>query len=284
MTKNFDTFFKTFLENIHIQRRGVHLDDYEMFPDVDESELKRGIYLHEWDLKNLHKFKKLLDIADRKGVYIFAQAYPYNSKNEDFEKNTERLIKMYEKLGFQKSIGNYIYRRPRKELSEMTEAGVLGADGPYPTEDPRTPFVMGTYSRRGKIKTRKPRKRKKKYIKESNDVPPLHAGTYTLIRGSYKSNQNSSQGIYANGIHYTTDITTASEFGEPNFFEVTLKNPIVLSVSEIYDIGNPFKVSQILLKKGYDSLVIPHEKEWEYTQDGEDRIEKYTEYEVIVLK
>jgi len=284
MTKNFDTFFKTFLENIRIQRQGVHLDDYEMFPDVDESELKRGIYLHKWDLKNLHKIKKLLDIADRKGVYIFAQAYPYNSKNEDFEKNTERLIKMYEKLGFQKSIGNYIYRRPRKELSEMTEAGVLGADGPYPTEDPRTPFVMGTYSRRGKIKTRKPRKRKKKYIKESNDVPPLHAGTYTLIRGSYNSNQNSSQGIYANGIHYTTDITTALEFGEPNFFEVTLKNPIVLSVSEIYDIGNPFKVSQILLKKGYDSLVIPHEKEWEYTQDGEDRIEKYTEYEVIVLK
>lgn len=104
----------------------------------------------------------MLDIADRKGVYIFAQAYPYNSKNEDFEKNTERLIKMYEKLGFRKSIGNYIYRRPRKELSEMTEAGVLGADGPYPTEDPRTPFVMGTYSRRGKVKTRKPRKRKKR--------------------------------------------------------------------------------------------------------------------------
>lgn len=41
MTKNFDTFFKTFLENIHIQRQGVHLDDYEMFPDVDESELKK---------------------------------------------------------------------------------------------------------------------------------------------------------------------------------------------------------------------------------------------------
>lgn len=43
----------------------------------------------------------------------------------------------------------------------MTDAGVLGADGPYPTSDTRTPFVLGTYSRRGKVKTGKRRKRKK---------------------------------------------------------------------------------------------------------------------------
>jgi hypothetical protein len=44
----------------------------------------------------------------------------------------------------------------------MTDAGVLGADGEYPIDDPRTPFVMGTYSRRGKVKTKKTRKRKKR--------------------------------------------------------------------------------------------------------------------------
>lgn len=43
----------------------------------------------------------------------------------------------------------------------MTDGGVFGADGPYPTEDPRTPFVLGTYSRKGKVKTKKRRKRKK---------------------------------------------------------------------------------------------------------------------------
>jgi hypothetical protein len=44
----------------------------------------------------------------------------------------------------------------------MTDAGVLGADGPYPTNDPRTPFTLGIYTRRGKVKTRKTRKRKKR--------------------------------------------------------------------------------------------------------------------------
>lgn len=50
----------------------------------------------------------------------------------------------------------------------MTDGGVFGADGSYPTDDPRTPFVLGTYSRRGKVKTKKRRKRKKT-IKESID-------------------------------------------------------------------------------------------------------------------
>jgi len=43
----------------------------------------------------------------------------------------------------------------------MTDGGVFGADGAYPTDDPRTPFVLGTYSRRGKVKTKKRRKRRK---------------------------------------------------------------------------------------------------------------------------
>lgn len=49
-----------------------------------------------------------------------------------------------------------------QNFMEMTDAGVFGADGPYPTEDPRVPFVMGTYSRNGKVKTKKTRKRKKR--------------------------------------------------------------------------------------------------------------------------
>jgi hypothetical protein len=47
-------------------------------------------------------------------------------------------------------------------LKEMTDASVFGADGPYPTDDVRTPFVMGTYSRKGKIKKRTRRKKRKK--------------------------------------------------------------------------------------------------------------------------
>jgi hypothetical protein len=298
MTINFDKLVKIFLEEITIQRKGLLPAEWEYYPNISEDDLKNGIFLHDWDLKDFQQFKKLLKIADRKNLYIFGQAYPYNTndrmnernatpeeKQAEFEKDQKRLISMYSKFGFVHTSDGYIYRPPISIQKEMTDSSVFGADGPYPTDDPRTPFLMGTYSRKGKVKKKKRRKRKKT-IKESieDSIVPTVPGTYELIRGSRNGNENSAYGIYANGIHYTTDYTTALEFGEPSFFKVNLKNPIVLSVSEIYKIGNPSKVTKILLQKGYDSLVIPHEKEWDYIQDGEERSEKYTEYEVILLK
>lgn len=46
-------------------------------------------------------------------------------------------------------------------LKEMTDAGVFGADGPYPTSDARVPTVLGTYTRNGKVKKRRRKKKKK---------------------------------------------------------------------------------------------------------------------------
>lgn len=46
-----------------------------------------------------------------------------------------------------------------KILLDMTDAGVYGTDGPYDTSDARTPTILGTYSRKGKVKKRKKRKK-----------------------------------------------------------------------------------------------------------------------------
>lgn len=131
MTKNFDYILNVFQEKLMIQRKGLLPDDAEMFPDVPEQALKDGIYLIEWDLKDISQFKKLLKIADRKNLYIFGQAYPYNSvenaKNagaspkqakKKFEKDTARLISMYSKFGFVHTINGYIYRPPQNHITE----------------------------------------------------------------------------------------------------------------------------------------------------------------------
>ena len=47
-----------------------------------------------------------------------------------------------------------------KGFIENTEASVFGTSEPYDTSDARTPFVIGTFDRRGKVK----KKRKKRKI------------------------------------------------------------------------------------------------------------------------
>lgn len=170
---------------------------------------------------------------------------------------------------------NYI----TKILENASVASVLGNDGAYDASDARVPKVIGPMLRRKRI-------RYKKTLRESghDDSVPTKPGSYLLLRGSHDGNERESIGIYANGVHYTTDYRTAAEFGEPKWYKVVLKNPIVLSTLELYKLGNPTKITADLIRQGYDSVVIPHEKEWEYFQDGEERVEKYTEYEVIKLK
>lgn len=129
------------------------------------------------------------------------------------------------------------------------------------------------------------------YIPDDEVEPiPTKPGVYNLARGSHDGNQQPSDGIYANGIHYTTDYTTASEFGKIHHFYVTLKNPIVLSVNQIYKLGPPDDVTSLLIRRGYDSLVIPHKKIFkrQYSESGDDDhlppTTEVTEYEVIVFK
>lgn len=116
---------------------------------------------------------------------------------------------------------------------------------------------------------------------------PIKPGTYSLLRGSHNGNQTPSLGIYANGIHYTTDITTAQDFGSHvDEYKVVLKNPYV-----VYDHRkinhSPKNNTKQLLQKGYDSLVIVHQKEYiKYVRDHGETLEIpsfYNEYEVIIL-
>lgn len=172
MTENFDLFFKIVTERLLIQFPDI--DDFEFFDTyLTEDEFKNSIYLMDWDLKEHNEFKDIIKKADNQNRFIVLQAYPYNSMDrareeghpekvwEYFKNDLKRLMNFYSKFGFEETSGGWMYRRPRQNVGEMTDASVYGADGAYPVDDTRTPFVMGTYSRRGKIKSKKRRKRRK---------------------------------------------------------------------------------------------------------------------------
>lgn len=173
MTQKFDNFLKNILEAISFQENGLLPDEYNNFPHVKSEYLVNGIYLHDWDLKDFSGFKNLLKKADSEKKYIFGQAYPYLTKDrmreqgknkeeieKEFVKDRNRLLNMYSKFGFIHTRNGWIYR-PYKTISEMTDASVFGADGPYPTDDTRVPVVLGTYTRNGKVKKRRRKKKKK---------------------------------------------------------------------------------------------------------------------------
>lgn len=115
----------------------------------------------------------------------------------------------------------------------------------------------------------------------NNETGDFRPGKHILLRGG---GVNAGKGIYANGIHYTTDMDTASQFGEVNSYEVEITNPYVTDVSTLNSIG---KTSQErtanLLKNGYDALVVVHKKiQSGFNAEGEVSI-PYFEHEVIVL-
>ena len=126
-------------------------------------------------------------------------------------------------------------------------------------------------------------KLKKFAIKNLDELVKVEgAGTYELFRGSKDGNQNIGAGIYAYGIHYTNDIKTANEFGDPTNFKVKLKNPKIVDATNVKSDGlHAEERTNVLKSEGYDSLVVRHKKI--YTVYGTDMIYElpYVEYEVI---
>lgn len=126
-------------------------------------------------------------------------------------------------------------------------------------------------------------KLKKYAIKSLSELVKIEdAGTYDLWRGSKDGNENIGSGIYAYGTHYTNDIKTAYEFGEPINFKVNLKNPKIIDALNVKDDGMRAEERTNALKNdGYDSLVVRHKKI--YTVNSNDMIYElpYIEYEVI---
>ncbi len=127
-------------------------------------------------------------------------------------------------------------------------------------------------------------KLKKIAIKNINDLVKVEGpGTYELYRGSEDGNENFGSGIYAYGTHYTNDIDTALEFGTPFEFDVKLNNPMIVNVSDVKkDNMHAEERANYLKSKGYDSLVVKHNKI--LTVNGFDFMVyelPYVEYEVI---
>lgn len=133
------------------------------------------------------------------------------------------------------------------------------------------------------LSNQKNSKLKKFAIKSLNELVKVDgAGTYELWRGSKDGNQNIGSGIYAYGIHYTNDIKTAYQFGDPVSFKVKLNNPKIVDVADVKSDGfNAEERTKVLKGERYDSLVVKHNKI--YTVHGTDMIYElpYIEYEVI---
>lgn len=105
-------------------------------------------------------------------------------------------------------------------------------------------------------------KSKKNAIKSLEELVKVEGpGTYELWRGSEDGNQGIGRGIYAYGVHYTNDIKTAYEFGNPYQFNVELKNPKVVGANNVKDDGmNAEERTKALTSESYDSLVVKHNK------------------------
>ena len=105
-------------------------------------------------------------------------------------------------------------------------------------------------------------KSKKHAMKSLEELVKVEGpGTYELWRGSEDGNQGIGRGIYAYGVHYTNDIKTAYEFGNPYQFNVELENPKVVDASNIRGDGMQAEErTKTLASEGYDSLVVKHNK------------------------
>lgn len=90
-------------------------EDYEMYAGhpVTWPQFNEGIMLESWNLRNPKLLRERLEAYSDAGVYVFAQAYPYNSANDQFEANRERLLRLYQHVGFIKAAGGYVYRPPK---------------------------------------------------------------------------------------------------------------------------------------------------------------------------
>lgn len=103
-------------------------------------------------------------------------------------------------------------------------------------------------------------------------------------------------GLYARGIHYTTDPSTAADFGMVNTYSVNVNNPKVVFVKDYQNllrqlnVNGPVQLSNKLLNLGYDALVVVHHKKHYFGDldaykdwEGNAPDEHYLEFEVIML-
>jgi hypothetical protein len=124
---NFPAFYKEDMENIQYGSGG---DFYKFVSGYYNSEKEAS--------------KSLLDTGV-KGIQYYANSRGVPDVNVmNFVIFDDSIVKIIDK----------------QNIKEMTDASVLGNDGPYDTSDTRIPAILGTISRRGKIKNKR-RKRKR---------------------------------------------------------------------------------------------------------------------------
>lgn len=117
--------------------------------DLEDFQTAKGQYIYEFIKLDGYSSKEVSRLLWSIGV----KGMRY--KNGFSRKDGEENLKQYNYVIFDDSIVHITNRK----IVENTEASVFGNTGPYDTSDARTPFIMGTFNRRGKVKKGK-KKRK----------------------------------------------------------------------------------------------------------------------------
>jgi hypothetical protein len=155
--------------------------DSKGFPDktitaFDESDLiefqkATGKNIYEFvqnDHSSAKKASELFWNAGIKGLKYITQLDRNKPKDEKVSYNfvifDDSIVEIYD---YDETENDYY----SEKIEEMTDASVLGNDGPYDTSDARTPAILGTISRKGKIKNKRKIKSKKRKIYSEASKP-----------------------------------------------------------------------------------------------------------------
>ena len=244
----------------YLDSKGVDTEDFVHAQKIDKYDDEKFMF---WSLISNHKhisyswLKFDISHSGYDAISVFEYGYSYREKSDG---------------------GTILILKPKESIISITEVPKDLNEGELKRSNFKTEweYQEAYYNQKNS-------KLKKFAIKSLDELVKVEgAGTYELFRGSKDGNQNIGAGIYAYGIHYTNDIETANEFGNPTNFKVKLKNPKIVDAANVKSDGlHAEERTNVLKSEGYDSLVVRHKKI--YTVYGNDMIYElpYIEYEVI---
>ena len=106
-------------------------EHYEEFPQLEKNDLRKGEYLDDIMIapeergKGLatSKINQWVENANNKNIFLFLQAYPYESQKSfsEYEKVQKKLIQFYKEFGFIEECDGWMFRPPMSRSDEFEE-------------------------------------------------------------------------------------------------------------------------------------------------------------------
>lgn len=108
---------------VHVELGNISADDFnEYFRGiVPDDSFKNSIYIDDIYVDRYdrdrgyfsNEIRKIVKKMNQENKYIFLQAYPYESRDDVFERDQKRLIEGYESFGFVHVAQGWMYKEPQ---------------------------------------------------------------------------------------------------------------------------------------------------------------------------